>query len=67
MHQQRLFVLAVEAIALRATYVAGEGWSLSVASRRQGDPWDEHAWTHYSRLSTQEMLQVIVDDLGSRL
>jgi hypothetical protein len=65
--QQRLFPLAVEVVNLHALHHAGEGWSVGIAARRQGEPWGDAAWTQYSHLSTAELIQTIEDHLSSVL
>jgi len=63
---QQLFV-AVDAFTLNAVHRGAEGWSLSFASRRHGEQWGDECWTHYSRLSTRELIQLIEDSVDTVL
>ena len=67
MDQQRLFVLAVEAIALTAVFVPGQGWSVKIGMRRQAESWGAEPWTEYSHMTTAEMLDTIEGHLASKL
>jgi len=67
MIQDRLFRLAVESVNVNANHVAGEGWSVTITSRRQGEQWDESGASTYSSLSTAELLDVIDAELSTRL
>jgi len=62
MQEARLFRLALEAIHLQATFIAGQGWHLSVGARRGDESWQEAYRANYSHLSTDELLQVIVEE-----
>lgn len=65
--QTRLFELALEAISVQANYVPGEGWQVQIAARRQGDPWGSAPWEHYTRLSSEELFEVVTQELAGRL
>lgn len=56
MTQQRLFRGPVANMHLALVYVVGEGWHLTVISRRDGEPWVAGGGTSYAHLSTTEML-----------
>ncbi len=64
MIENRLFRLAVEDIALNAHCEPGQGWSLRVAKRRQGEPWGDTPWEEYSKLSNAELLDVVLAELS---
>ena len=65
--QQRLFRLAVSDLALTAHHVPGEGWSLVVTHHRQGEPFDNEQRGTYSRLTTEELIDVIECEVSGRL
>ena len=64
--EQQLFV-AVDAIQLSCVHRGHEGWSLSFATRRHGEPWGPQCWTHYSGLSTRELVDVMQEELDRAL
>ena len=64
MDQQRLFVLAPEAMHLQATYVAGVGWNLTIGMRRQDEEWRDSYRASYAHLSTDEMIDVACAELS---
>jgi len=57
--QQRLFEGAPEACIVGAHWVPGEGWRLRVQLRRQFEDWADCRETHYERLTTPELLDVL--------
>lgn len=59
MSQQRLFVLAPEAIALTAVHDGAGGWRLTVSMRRQDELWADAYRASYSFLSTEELGDVV--------
>jgi len=67
MGQERLIVGAPEAVHVAATYVAGRGWHLQLGVRRQFEEWREAHRDVYELLSTEELLQVLEDELGGAL
>jgi hypothetical protein len=44
-----------------------DGWRLQIAVRHQGERWGDECWTHYSRLTTSELIQTLDDHLSSTL
>ena len=67
MEQQRLFVLALEAIALTAYHEPAHGWRLVIQSRRQGDEWQDSDRATYSHLTTDELADVVCAEVARRL
>lgn len=67
MREERLFRLAYEAINLTAVYEHGHGWRLRVVARRQDEQWDEAQLVEYSRLTTDELADVICVEASDRL
>jgi len=65
--QERLFRLAVDAVTIQANHDAGEGWRLVVITKRQDEQWADAVRSEYSRLSTEELLDVIDSELAGRL
>lgn len=59
MQQERLFVLAHEAITVGAHFVRGEGWHVTIVARRGGESWSESPAEAYGHLSTSELVDVI--------
>lgn len=55
----RLFKLAVEALVVTAVFEPGEGWRVTVASRRQGEAWADARKVRYDRLSSAELEDVL--------
>jgi hypothetical protein len=50
-----------ESVAVQATYVAGRGWSCSIAVRRQFQEWSEASRGFYEMLSTPELVTPLID------
>lgn len=67
MDQQRLFVLAHEAISVGAHYIRGEGWRVHVIGRRGGETWADSPEQVYSHLSSSELVDTIERELASLL
>ena len=67
MHQDQLFKLAPEALSVSARFVGGEGWSVVVAMRRQGEPGESAYRATYSHLGTSELADVIEREVASQL
>lgn len=67
MDQQRLFTLAVEAVALTAVHDGAAGWRLMITLRRQGESWADVERVDYSHMTTQELLDVVCVELENRL
>lgn len=67
MQQERLFVLAPEVVHFGATYVAGQGWHLTVVMRRQDEHWESAYRATYSHLATAELAQTIDGELYNLL
>lgn len=65
--EQRLFRLAYEAISLSAVFEPGQGWRVTIAARRQDERWDEAHREVYSRLSTDELADVVCVEVSDRL
>lgn len=63
--ETRLFVGAPEALLMHAHYVLGEGWVLRLQLRRQFQSWGEAPASHYERLTTDELEDVLSATLGS--
>lgn len=62
MVQRRLFPPPVEAIVINAHFVPGEGWTLFIALRNQGEPWLDSLRSQYSRLTTAELIDTLCAD-----
>lgn len=67
MIEDRLFHVAPAVMHIDATYVEGEGWSISVVSRRPGEEWADCRRTTYTHLATVELLDVVWADVAHRL
>lgn len=63
MPQQRLFHLAPEAMHIQASWVAAQGWHLSIGMRRQGEEWTGSYRATYQHLTTSELVDVIGEEL----
>ena len=63
MDQDRLFRAAPAVIHVHATYVAGEGWSVTINMRREHETWREARPVVYSHLVTPEMLDSVLAEL----
>lgn len=63
MDQLRMFRLAVEAVNVQCVHVPGQGWRLSVGARRQDESWPEAGRDEYCNLSTDELLDVLLEVL----
>jgi hypothetical protein len=57
--QLEAFPLPVVGVSLLAYYVDGEGWTLTVAQRRDGSGWDTQV--RYPRLVRGELVDLLVD------
>lgn len=57
--QDRLFTLAPEVLVINANFVGGDGWSVNIGMRRQGDPWATSHRVTYSHLTATELADVI--------
>lgn len=64
MRQERLFVLAPEAINLHVTFVPAQGWSAVVVMRRQDEQWPDAYRSDYSYLSTEELFDTLAAELA---
>lgn len=62
--QPRLFKTAVEAAHVSLIWGGHQGWSVSVAARRQGDTWSTEPNSFYGGLTTDELLDVITAELS---
>jgi hypothetical protein len=67
MAQDRLLTGAPEALHVAATYVVGRGWFVHLGVRRQFEPWAEATRATYEQLTTDELVQVLEDELGQKL
>lgn len=67
MAPERLISGAPEAVHVAATYVVGRGWYVHLGVRRQFEPWAEATRSTYERLTTEELVQVVEDELGMKL
>lgn len=67
MQEPRLFRLAPEAMHLQATFVAGQGWHLSIAMRRGDESWTDAYKATYSHLSTPELADTICSEVEHQL
>lgn len=63
MDQDRLFRLAVEALAMTARYVPREGWTVSLRARRGDETWDEGERHDYTHLTSPELVDVLDAEL----
>lgn len=63
--QQALFTGAPEACIVGAHWVDGEGWRCRVQLRRAYETWEDARETHYERLTTPELLDVLDVELAS--
>lgn len=61
--QQRLFRLALDAVAIDAHYEPPNGWSLNVRARRGDESWQEGHHATYRPLTSSELVDVIVAEL----
>ena len=64
MPQQPLFVGAVEAAIISASFTLGEGWKLRLQIRRQYEHWDDCRTEVYDHLTTDEMVDTLDASLG---
>lgn len=62
--QQRLYRLAVEAIALTAWWEPGRGWQVALRLRRGDESWSDSERADYSVLSSPELVDVIGAELA---
>lgn len=62
--QGQLFTGAVEDVVLQVHYVAGEGWTTRLTVRRQFEAWAQTRTSSYTRLSTDELGDVLDLELG---
>lgn len=68
MHEQtRLFRLAPDAIAVACVYTHGRGWRTSITVRRSGEEWENSDTRRYEDLTSDELVQVLGDDLIAAL
>lgn len=65
--EPRLFRLAVEVLHLHCHHVPGEGWSVALMTRRQGEPWTDADRVEYSHLTTRELFDVLDMELARAL
>lgn len=65
--QMHISDLALDAIVIQANYRPGKGWDLSVQSRRNGDTWAQSPRHLYEYLTSDELAQVVGDDLDQQL
>jgi len=67
MEQQRLFTLAVDALAITAVHAGAGGWHVVFRCRRGGESWAEGYESRYSSLSTRELLEVLWAELDNHV
>lgn len=65
--QQQLFVGAVEDVVLQVHFIPGDGWTTRLTVRRQFEQWAQTRSSSYTRLSTDELGDVLDLELGSVL
>jgi len=63
----RLLPGEVESLNVSAVYVAGQGWHVTIAARRQFQDWSQAARDTYEQLSTPELVTLIDAELCSEL
>lgn len=64
--QQQLGTPAIDGVIVSAHYEFGQGWMLTVATRRSGQLWTDGVRDVYEGLSTDQVVDVL-DSLGDRL
>jgi len=67
MDQLPLFVGAPVVLNVHATHTAGEGWTVEVATRRDGQSWDDARRTQYSHLTTPELFDACEMEIAQQL
>jgi len=67
MQEQRLFRLAPEAVIISAYYEPAEGWRLRAVVRRQDESWSEAGESLYWRMTSQELVDVICEEVCGRI
>lgn len=63
----RLYVPAIDAIALRLNYVLGQGWMVHVAHCHSGEDWEACRPDAYGPLETGVVLALAGDSLAALL
>lgn len=66
-HSSRLIPGEVESVYVSATFVAGQGWHLTIGARRQFQTWAQASRGTYEQLSTPELVTCIDAALSSEL
>ncbi len=62
----RLYVPAVDAVAVRLEHRLSQGWTVVVAHRHSGEPWEHCASDEYHGLASSELpglLDAVVSEL----
>lgn len=68
MRQMSMNPNAAENITINARYDwASHGWSVSIASRQNGQEWPQKATSTYGPLTSDELLDVVTACLGNIL
>jgi hypothetical protein len=66
--QSEMFPVQAQSIVISATLTFEEGWHLQVAVRREGERWTSSSpWTHYDRLTSGELLDVLLEEVAGAL
>lgn len=62
--QMHISDLALDAVVIQANYRPGQGWDLALQARRNGQTWGDTTRRLYSYLTTDELLQVVDDEMA---